>query len=143
MLLGPTMRVKEEKPNELRLDATRRRRSSWCEDGARIVRVVLSVLEGLCPRPVLESLIHPLEIIDGELAIVLRVGAAGSVTIVHERQVQHEVGQATASVQVVYQLNVTPTMANTGGDLDLRPDRVAQKGKEGVPKHLLPSCGQS
>jgi hypothetical protein len=75
MLLGPTMRVKEEKPNELRLDATRRRRSCWCEDGARIVRVVWSVLEGLCPRPVLERLIHALEIMKSERAIVSRIGA--------------------------------------------------------------------
>jgi hypothetical protein len=124
MLLGPTMRVKEEKPNELRLDATRRRRSSWCEDGARIVRVVWSVLEGLCPRPVLERLIHALEIMKSERAIVSRIG---SVTLVHERQIQHEVGQATAAVELVDHFDVTPTLASTGGDLGLRPDRVAQK----------------
>jgi hypothetical protein len=40
---------------------------------------------------VLARLIHPLEIIEVELAIVLWVGAAGSVTLVHGRQVQHEV----------------------------------------------------
>ena len=40
MLLGLTMRVKEEKPNELRLG----RRNSWCEEGALFVRVVLSVM---------------------------------------------------------------------------------------------------
>ena len=73
MLLGLTMRVKEKKPNELRLDATRRRRNSWCEDGARIVRVVLSVLEDLCPRPLLERLIHPFLILECELTIVLRL----------------------------------------------------------------------
>ena len=104
MLLGPTMRVKEEKPNELRLDATRRRRSSWCEDG---------------------------EIIEGALAIVLWTGATGSVTLVQERQFQHEVGQATAAVEVVDHLNVNPTLASTVDDLDLRPDRMAQKGEVG------------
>ena len=61
------MRLTEEKAMELRLG----RRNSWCEDGARFVRVVLSVLEGL-PRPVLERLIHPLGLSEGELAIVLR-----------------------------------------------------------------------
>ena len=35
MLLGLTMVVKEEKLIELRLDTIRRRRQSWCEDGAR------------------------------------------------------------------------------------------------------------
>ena len=79
MLLGPTMRVKEEKPNELRLDATRRRRSSWCKDG---------------------------EIIEGALAIVLWTGATGSVTLVQERQFQHEVGQATAAAELVDHLNL-------------------------------------
>ena len=89
---GLTMHVKDEKPNEVHLDVTRRRCNSWCEDRARVVRVVLSVLEGLGPRPVLERLIHPLEIREGEFAIVLRAGTAGSVMLVHERQVQHEVG---------------------------------------------------
>ena len=93
MLVGLMMRVEEAKPNKLRLDATRCRRNSWCEDGARTVRVVLSVLEDLCPRLVFERQIYPFEISEGALAIVLRIGAAGSVTLVHERQVQHDVGR--------------------------------------------------
>ena len=43
------------------------------------------MLEILCPRLVLERLIRPLEISEGELPIVVRVGTSGSVTFVHER----------------------------------------------------------
>ena len=45
MLLGLTMRVNEKEPNELRVDATGCHRNSWCEDGGRIVLLVLSLLE--------------------------------------------------------------------------------------------------
>ena len=55
-------------------------------------RVVFSVLEGLCLRHVHERLIHALEIIEGDLSKVSRFGMAGSLMLVHERQVQHEVG---------------------------------------------------
>ena len=43
-----------------------------------------------------------------------------------------EVGQATAEVEVVDHHSVAPPLASTGGDLDLRPDRVSQRGGEGA-----------
>ena len=67
-------------------------------------------------------------ILERELAIVLWVGAAGSVTLVRDGQGQHDIGLADrAAVKAgdhLNVINVTLTLASTGGDLDLRPDRV-------------------
>ena len=50
---------------------------------------------------------------------------AGSVTLVHDGQVQHDIGLADrAAAKAVNHLNVTLMLASTGGDLDLRSDRV-------------------
>ena len=55
----------------------------------------------------------------------------------HNGQVQHDNGLANkAAVKVVYHLNLTLTLASTG-DLDLRPDRVAQGGDEGCQNTYL------
>ena len=43
VIIGLTVGVQEEKQNELCLDATRRRRKSWGEDGVPIVRVVFTL----------------------------------------------------------------------------------------------------
>ena len=62
--------------------------------------------------------------------IVLRVGEAGSVKLVDERQVQHDVGRADkAAVVLVDHLNVTPTLAITGCDLAQRYPNATLHGE--------------
>ena len=77
-------------------------------------------MESRCPYP------FPFQVQYWKVSLPLSCELAWlAVTLVHDGQVQHDVGLADrAAAKAVNHLNVTLMLASTGGDLDLRSDRV-------------------